>query len=86
MDDQVVGLSIRRIRVRRRLRQVDVATLAGVSRSTVSDLERGLLDRVGLRRVRSIARAVEARIDLDVRGRGANGKPSVHGGTPPVAR
>ncbi|HEX5826481.1 MAG TPA: helix-turn-helix transcriptional regulator [Candidatus Limnocylindrales bacterium] len=41
MDDVAIGRLVRLTRVRRRLRQEDLALAAGVSRATVSRLERG---------------------------------------------
>ena len=70
MDDRRVGLLVRSLRRRRRWRQQDVATRAGVSQSTVSRLERGHVDELTLRTIRQILGAVETRGDLDVRWRG----------------
>jgi transcriptional regulator with XRE-family HTH domain len=64
VDDQKVGLMLRAVRIRRGLRQADVAALAGVSGPTVSRVERGLLDSLSLRALRAIGRALEVRIDL----------------------
>jgi transcriptional regulator with XRE-family HTH domain len=69
VDDQRVGSAFRLIRVRRRLRQVDVARMAGVSDTLVSRLERGHLDRIPLRTIRAVARALDVRIDLTPRWR-----------------
>ena len=70
MDDQVVGLALRRVRLRRNERQCDVAKKAGVSASVYSDVERGNLDATTLRTLRKVAAALEIRIDVTVRWRG----------------
>jgi transcriptional regulator with XRE-family HTH domain len=64
MFDDRVGAILRAVRVRRGLRQVDVARLARVSDNTVSRVERGQFDALSLRSIRAVARAVEVRIDL----------------------
>ena len=55
MEDIRIGLALRAVRVRKRLRQSDVALLAGVSRKTVGTVERGALDQVRMDALRSIA-------------------------------
>jgi transcriptional regulator with XRE-family HTH domain len=72
MDDQRFGATIRAIRIRRRLRQEDLAQLAGVSRATVSRLERGHLDTVSLASIRAVAKALDVRVDLMPRWRGGD--------------
>ena len=42
MDALRLGLQLRALRIRRRWRQLDVALRAGVSRGTISNIERGL--------------------------------------------
>ena len=71
MDDRTVGLVIRALRRRRGWRQVDLATHAGVSQSTVSRIERGWFEDLSLRTVRSVSSALEARVHLAPRWRGA---------------
>jgi transcriptional regulator with XRE-family HTH domain len=66
MDDQRVGALLRHLRVRRGLRQFDIAILAGVSDSTVSRVERGDLASLSLDVLRRVARVLEARIDVSV--------------------
>ena len=51
-------------------RQADVAVRAGVSRSFVSLIERGHLDRVSLATLRRVAAVLDIRIDLIARWRG----------------
>ncbi len=62
--DQRIGAIFRTVRVRRGLRQQDVADRAGVSRSVVSDVERGHLQAVTLASLRRIAAALEIWLDL----------------------
>jgi transcriptional regulator with XRE-family HTH domain len=64
MDAVRVGRSFRALRRRRRLRQADVGVAARVSRSLVSRIERGQVDRLTLRAVEAIAGALGARVDL----------------------
>ena len=54
------------------MRQVDVANAAGVSRSAVSRLERGLLAELPLGAIRRIAAAFDARIDMVPRWHGGD--------------
>jgi len=71
MIDQLVGRSFRAIRVRRGLRQSDVARLAGVSRWTVARVEQGRLNRVALTSIRPVAGMLDMSIELAVRWQGA---------------
>jgi transcriptional regulator with XRE-family HTH domain len=64
MDDQRVGSVFRAIRIRRGLRQVDVAIAAGVSDQTVSRIERGHLETLSVKILRRVARVLEVRLDL----------------------
>ncbi len=61
---------MRAIRLQARLRQVDVARSAGLSQAAISDIERGRLDRLSLRTVRSAAAALGAEVSLEIRWRG----------------
>ena len=72
MDDQRLGAALRASRVHRRMRQVDVARAAGVSRATISRVERGHLDHLALSTIRSVGRALDVRMDLVGRSRGAD--------------
>lgn len=72
MDDLRIGAAFRAVRLRRRWRQSDVAARAGVSRGTVSALERGHIERMPLATIRSVARVLEVRVDLVPRWRGAD--------------
>jgi len=70
MDDLRLGSFARAERRRRRLRQVDVATQAGVSRQTVARLERGCIDGLPVATIRLICRALDTSIQLAPRTRG----------------
>ena len=72
MDAPRVGAALRAIRLRRRLRQSDLARLAGVSDPTVSRIERGRLGAVTLGKVESVARALDVRVDLRAWSSGAD--------------
>jgi transcriptional regulator with XRE-family HTH domain len=72
MDDLAVGRVIRAVRRRRGLRQVDLATLSGVSQQSVSQLERGRLEAVSLGSARRIARSVQVELRIEPRWRGPN--------------
>jgi transcriptional regulator with XRE-family HTH domain len=72
MDDIQIGSAFRHLRIRRGLRQSDVAQLAGVSRSAVSRLERGRLDELPLGAIRLIAAAYDARFEVVPRWRGGD--------------
>ncbi|HET7180798.1 MAG TPA: helix-turn-helix domain-containing protein [Candidatus Limnocylindrales bacterium] len=69
-DPQRIGRSLRAIRIRLGWRQRDLATRAGVSRSFVSKLERGLARSSDLRRVEAVCLALGADLDIRVRWRG----------------
>ncbi len=63
MDVIRFGLSIRALRRRRGWRQVDVAERAGVSRTAISRVERGMADRLTVRTIGRVADALGARLD-----------------------
>ena len=71
MDDRTSGLVIRALRRRRGWRQADLASRAGVSQSTISRAERGWLEDLTLRVIRAIFAALEARVQLAPRWKGA---------------
>lgn len=71
MDDRTSGLVIRALRHRRGWRQADLAARAGVSQSTISRAERGWLEDLTLRVIRAIFAALEARVQLAPRWKGA---------------
>jgi transcriptional regulator with XRE-family HTH domain len=72
VDDVKVGALIRALRIRRSWRQADLAARARVSRSAISRIERGHLDAISLKTLRSVARALEVSIELAARWQGAN--------------
>jgi transcriptional regulator with XRE-family HTH domain len=72
MDDARVGTVIRMARIRRRLRQSDLATGARVSRSTISRVERGHLGSLKVDVLRAIGRELDIRVDLEPRWRGGD--------------
>jgi transcriptional regulator with XRE-family HTH domain len=71
MDDLAVGRVFRAARVKRHWRQDDVAGAAGVSRATVSKLERGQLGNVQLGTIRAVGAAIGIRVATELRGPGA---------------
>jgi transcriptional regulator with XRE-family HTH domain len=72
VDDLRFGAVIRAAQIRRRWRQADLAAATGVSDSTVSRIERGHLDGLMLRVIRQVAAALEVRIEILPRSRGAD--------------
>ena len=70
VDPIRLGGAIRAVRIRLRLRQLDVAQKSGLSRSTVSRIERGEMGSLSIDAVLSVARALGMRIDLVPRWRG----------------
>jgi transcriptional regulator with XRE-family HTH domain len=64
MFDDRVGSILRALRIRRGLRQSDVARLASVSDTTVSRLERGQLETLSVAVIRRVARVLEVRMDF----------------------
>ncbi len=71
MDDIRLGNTLRVLRIRKHLRQSDVARRAGVSRQLIGRVEAGAAGRYPLDTVRSISNALGARIDMNLRYRGA---------------
>jgi transcriptional regulator with XRE-family HTH domain len=69
-DPLRIGRSLRAIRIRLGIRQVDVAVRAGVSRSFVSNLERGLSRSTDVSRIEAVCLALGADLDVRVRWRG----------------
>lgn len=70
MDAHRIGRSLRVIRIRLGLRQVDVAERARLSRSYVSKVERGLLGTTDFEPVERLCRTLGADLDVRVRWRG----------------
>jgi transcriptional regulator with XRE-family HTH domain len=68
--DVALGRSFRALRIRRGLRQEDLARLAHVSRGMISKIERGEIAVVPLRVLRAVAGALGASLDLKLRWHG----------------
>jgi len=71
MDDVRIGNTLRVIRIRKNLRQADVARRARVSRQIVGRLESGAVGRYPLDTIRAVAAALGVRIDVRPRYQGA---------------
>jgi transcriptional regulator with XRE-family HTH domain len=71
VNDRSLGGIVRLLRHRRRWRQEDLASRAGVSDGLISLLERGHAERLSLRALRRIAAALELRLEWDAGFRGA---------------
>lgn len=65
--NEKVGFNIRRIRAQRRLSQEELATLAGLHRAYIGQVERGEKN-IGLKNLEKIAKAlgVSTRVLLDI--------------------
>lgn len=72
VDDRRTGGTVRLIRRELRSRQVDIAEAAGVSQSTVSDIELGRIGSMDVATIRSVVEAMGAVLVVDVRWRGAD--------------
>jgi len=72
MEDLRFGATIKAARVKRGWRQADLAEKAGVSQTTVWRAERGHLPEMTLAAIRQLAAALEIRVELLPRGRGAD--------------
>jgi len=72
VDTARAGLRLRAVRIKKGLRQLDVALRAGVSRSVVSRIERGDFGTVQLETIVEVARALGARVELNVTFLGAD--------------
>ena len=70
MDDVRVGAVMRAVRIRRRLRQADVADAAGISRAMVSMIESGHLEQMSLRSIRRVGAALGVSVPFSPRWRG----------------
>jgi transcriptional regulator with XRE-family HTH domain len=73
VGDQQVGLLFRTARIRSGKRQEDVAAAAGVHRSRLSSIERGLLDDASIRDLRAVATQLEIRVEIRASWRGGDG-------------
>ena len=70
MDPVRVGRQMRALRLRKDLRQEDVAARAGLSRPVVSRIERGLFDSIPVGSLVRVAAAVGAIVDIRLRWNG----------------
>jgi transcriptional regulator with XRE-family HTH domain len=66
MDVVRLGLSLRALRLRRRLTQAGLATLVGVSRATIARIERSHADQVTLRLLVRVAAELGATVNVRV--------------------
>jgi transcriptional regulator with XRE-family HTH domain len=72
MQDPRLGSLLRNVRLRRGLRQEDLAAAAGLSRSTISLIERGHCETLSLAAIRRAAGALDIRVDVLGRWRGGD--------------
>lgn len=72
VDDIRLGAAIRAVRVRRNLRQCDLARAAGVSDSTISLVELGHGRKLSLDTIRRIGAAIDVRIEVTAWWRGGD--------------
>jgi len=71
MNDLQLGLGLRAARIKRRWRQIDLATRAGISATLVSWLEHGQIDRVSLRTLRRVAAKLGVTLEVVPRSAGS---------------
>lgn len=64
MQDIRLGSAIRLLRQRRAMTQAELGARAGVSKSTVSRIERGHLDSLSVRGIRAVATVLDIRVDV----------------------
>jgi transcriptional regulator with XRE-family HTH domain len=72
MDDRRLGAVLRAIRLDRGLTQDEVGAAAGTSRFVVARIEARRLSGIGLARVRAVASALDAHIDVVLRWNGGD--------------
>jgi transcriptional regulator with XRE-family HTH domain len=72
VDDLAFGRLVRILRARKGWRQEDLSARAGISRSKVGRIERGALTSARVADIRSIAAALDLRVEVLARGRGAD--------------
>jgi transcriptional regulator with XRE-family HTH domain len=71
MDDLAIGRTFRALRVRLGWPQRIAAAKAGISTTSYSEIERGLIDSVPITKLRKVAAIYEVRLVLEPRWRGA---------------
>ncbi|MGH2418827.1 MAG: helix-turn-helix domain-containing protein, partial [Candidatus Limnocylindria bacterium] len=64
MNDARIGRVMRVLRQRRGWRQRDLAARAGVSKSAISTIERGQVDRYTIATIRKVLRALDGTVEL----------------------
>jgi len=67
-----MALAVRTLRRRRRWRQLDLGTRAGVSRDLISRIERGELDGITLGSLEDVAKALDGSLVVELRWQGAD--------------
>jgi transcriptional regulator with XRE-family HTH domain len=72
VDERRFGAAIRAARIRRRWRQADLASAAGVSRGTISRIERGACDEISYGRLRHVGAVLDVSVELLARSRAAD--------------
>jgi transcriptional regulator with XRE-family HTH domain len=72
VDDLRFGITVRTVRIRRSLRQDDLAGLTHVSRTQIARIEHGHLDSVSVGTLRTVCGELEIRVDLLPRWRGGD--------------
>jgi transcriptional regulator with XRE-family HTH domain len=70
MDPVRLGHAFRALRLRRRWRQIDLGARSRVSPTEISRIERGHVDGVSVGRLRKVAEALEANLDIRIRWNG----------------
>jgi transcriptional regulator with XRE-family HTH domain len=70
--DSRLGAAVRRVRQANGWRQADVAALTGISDSTISRIEHGVVDDIRVGTIRTVASALEVRVELVPRWRGGD--------------
>ncbi len=70
--NELLGRQLRMIRIRKPMRQADLAAIAGLSRTIVSRHELGDLDRSSVESLRKHAEALGTRLQLGLLGRGGD--------------
>jgi len=71
VHDVPLGAHLRAARIRRGWRQVDLASVAGVSRTTVARIETGRVEELTVKTLRKVGGALEVSLQILPRSRGA---------------
>lgn len=70
MNDPRLGSAYRALRRRRGWRQRDLGSVADLSQPVISRLESGHIDEITVGTLRAVAKALDARIEVDLRWQG----------------